>query len=611
MKSHGGLGRVVGLGLGVVLAAGVGSAAAVGASAEPLAPVLGSSFIQAEAAVKWSDSVWASHFDQMDRAGMEAVILNVSINTAKVPTADSPNPLTAYYPTSLPGYTPSKNSAGQVVDVVGKALAAAQQRGMKVWIGLQFNAPEWWGNTAQNVTQRRDDAVWRHEQTQLSGKVAADLLDEYAAYDDVIQGWYLPWEDTPWGVETGIDNMQRFYGEFSTELDALDASKDILISPYDHPDSGKTSAQFTEYLTGALRGTSIDVVAIQTCADHSCAPATDRTEHPARAAVIAEWVAAVEKGVDGAGIGAEVWANVELFGPAGFGAVEDAVATMRAAQPFVDGFTSWSYTNHWSKYATWGASWWSDAYQAYVETGSVPTGIPDVPADVAATTTNGQLTVSWTTPKGQQIAHLELLEVTPAGIAIIAHPWNNELSVTVPHKLDAEYLLRTRTAAGTRSPAVNVPTGRATQLTTWSVGAPYEADTVALTRYPDTGGTELTDGLTGTTYSNPAWQGREGIDAQSYTIDLGASRPVREITVSAMDQSQVGIASPAIAGIQISADSTHWFDYRSAPATRTQNGTDVDLTSTGLANARYVRVNLAGRTGWKWLTFLDEITIRG
>lgn len=89
---------------------------------------------------------------------------------------------------------------------------------------------------------------------------------------------------------------------------------------------------------------------------------------------------------------------------------------MKAAAPFVDGFTGWSFTN------------------------------------------TSSLVVQWTAPADQRIAHAELLATTASGTTRYAG-WNSGAGVatiTVPADPAATYAPRTRSAAGDRSASVRV-----------------------------------------------------------------------------------------------------------------------------------------------------------
>lgn len=590
------------------------SAAAHEAAATP-SPGLGSTFIQAKAAAGWGDERWSTGFDEMRDAQIDAVILNLSLDAATVPTNEDVSVMTSFYPTDMPGYTQAADERGDDVDVVGRVLSEAHARGMQVWLGLQLDAPNWYGNDKHGIASKKSDPEWMREQAALSETVATELLSKYAQYDDTIEGWFFPGEDSPWSIDYDNGNvMHDFYVDLSTRLDAVDPSKQILLSPYFHPGGGKSSDDFAAYLERALADTSVDVVATQTCAELMCAPQSDRTDLAARAATISEWLGAARRGIDASGSGATMWANVELFGPAGFSAISDVIDTMRAAAPYVSDFTSWSYTNHWSSKATWGASWWADAYQSYITTGSTPTETPDPPTDVQSTLTDGELTVTWTTPPGQQIAHLELIEVTSTGIAIVALPWQDRSEVTVTHHPAADYLLRTRTAAGTRSAPVTVTTDDASESQNWALDRPYTTDTSAAATYPDSNSTELTDSIRGIIFSDTAWQGRQ-TSTTAVTIDLTdpidpsqtLTRPIQNVTLGFLHFPRYGIRIPNEILIEISYDGTHWIPYGAAsPSIPTLEG-PTEVTVTGLANTKWVRATTtATSTDW---TFIDELIV--
>lgn len=130
--------------------------------------------------------------------------------------------------------------------------------------------------------------------------------------------------------------------------------------------------------------------------------------------------------------------------------MSDTVVAVEAARPYVDKFTSWSYTSHWSSTATWGAYWWADAYQAYVDTGRIPNDAPDAPFSVTGTVVNNKLRIGWQITKGQNIAHHEVIQMTPMGRSVVGSPWNNQYTIEVDFVDGAPYEILTRTAARLR-----------------------------------------------------------------------------------------------------------------------------------------------------------------
>lgn len=132
------------------------------------------------------------------------------------------------------------------------------------------------------------------------------------------------------------------------------------------------------------------------------------------------------------------------------------------------------------------------------------------------------------------------------------------------------------------------------------------------TNYPDSGGTELTDGALGlSSLADPAWQGWARQDHRRIVVDLGAAGSVSEVRMRFLQDPPSGILFPAAVRYELSFDNIHWRDLgslpsaiaRSAPGTATQ-WYELD----GLHHAgRYLRITVPVDT---WM-FADEIEAWG
>jgi hypothetical protein len=141
----------------------------------------------------------------------------------------------------------------------------------------------------------------------------------------------------------------------------------------------------------------------------------------------------------------------------------------------------------------------------------------------------------------------------------------------------------------------------------WSPGASYTASTAAASAFPDTNG-ELTDGTRGPySFTDSAWQGREGQPSQQYTVDLGTERPITTVTLGSLLDAGVGIYHPAAVTVETSGDGRSW--RRFASATLATDGGHGTWSARGAAAGRYVKVRVAAYdSGW---TFIDEVTVAG
>jgi hypothetical protein len=159
-------------------------------------------------------------------------------------------------------------------------------------------------------------------------------------------------------------------------------------------------------------------------------------------------------------------------------------------------------------------------------------------------------------------------------------------------------------------PLVNLALGKSYTLKT-----PYQPDTLfsaSENNYPDTNGSELTDGVYGgTTFSNPAFVGRQWQGSRIVTIDLGKDVTVEEIKLNVLQDLPVGIFFPEEVEFSISRNGKVWQNLgtvNSAIST-TEKGplTQVIAKSDIHTVARYVKLDISVES---WL-FMDEIEVWG
>jgi len=156
-----------------------------------------------------------------------------------------------------------------------------------------------------------------------------------------------------------------------------------------------------------------------------------------------------------------------------------------------------------------------------------------------------------------------------------------------------------------------------------AIGATIELATPVDPRYPGSGAPGLLDGRGGPhAHQSPAWLGFEGVD-QIATIDLGKTKKITRLGVSALQSTQLGIYLPSRVEFSVSADGETFTPVgevkpqrqpRTAGVARERMLSDVPDG----VEARHVRVrtfNLgtipaglqaAGRPAWM---FLDEIVV--
>lgn len=136
----------------------------------------------------------------------------------------------------------------------------------------------------------------------------------------------------------------------------------------------------------------------------------------------------------------------------------------------------------------------------------------------------------------------------------------------------------------------------------------YRARRPASADYPDTGGSELLDGVLGVpgTADDPAWVGWWDADGLSITLTTGAPVLLTGVDLNVLDLPDWGIVPPTDVTVLVSTDGVH---YTTAPATvsTTDDGLAIDLDDP-VDQVTNVRIKFDTDPD-TWL-FLGEISLR-
>lgn len=143
-----------------------------------------------------------------------------------------------------------------------------------------------------------------------------------------------------------------------------------------------------------------------------------------------------------------------------------------------------------------------------------------------------------------------------------------------------------------------------------ALGKPYVSSLNASNSYPDTSGTELTDGIYANgSYTKAAWQGRENVGSYTQTIDLQQSATITEVWTNFLEQPGVGIYWPQTVSFAYSTDGTSFTSLGNAtPATAVGTSKKYELTLSSPVQAQYVRMTVTDPGGW---VFEDEMEVWG
>lgn len=595
MHPHRRFARITGLLAAVMLALGP---APVTASAEPAAaadhPTLSGSFIQPHLVDAWSDAELADEMQYLLRAGMDEVVLQWSADTGSYTTA---------YPTSIPLFDQNTET-----DVVGRILTAADDAGVRVHLGLQVN-DEWWDTYA-------NDANWLTVEARHATNIAGELWSRYGHHASVA-GWYLPFEvdNHNFPSRRSWDAMSAFYVNVITGLRNI-RDMPVSTSPFYNIDGGLSPTGWKNMWVRILNRADLDVIALQDGVGVGHASVQN----------LPAWFRATLAAIDTARPTTQLYSDVETFNPDFTPmAVKGVVADMRAVQPFVDGYWSFSYDHYNSPQVV--SSVHDSAYRAYVSTGAVDDIAPTTPASVTVTRhAAGTATITWAaaTDAGGVAGYNVVRDGTFLGrvdaprncarfsignedcTAPKAPTWFQDVSPV--GGVEHSYTVTSFDAAGNLSAASAPGTEpSADSVKVVSGGAAYQCSIPASSSYPDSGG-ELTDGALGSAvYTHPAWSGRLTHQSIVCVLDLGTQQDVSAVTARSLQDVGTGIAAPALAEVAVSLDGTTFTPFGGAAAADEVVGVGAVVHRVeGSASARFVRFTFT--TGGSW-AFLDELEV--
>jgi hypothetical protein len=537
----------------------------------------------------YTDAQWNQEYDNMTNVGIDKMLIQW--------VADSKLD-TTIYPSGLSGY--SQNTSR---DVVSKALTLGDAHNVDVYLGLQTNS-DWWTNYA-------NDATWLSGQATLANSIVDDLMSNYGTHTS-LKGFYLPFEvdNANEPTSTEWDRLVSFYNTITNHVHSVAPGMTVMISPFYNQNFGMTSTDWQSMWQYILSRTSIDIVALQdgVGAGH------------ATTAQLATWFGAMKSAITGAGASTALWSDTETFE---FTPFLEPMPTqliaddMNAVASYVSDFVSFSFTHYISPQSPQvPSSLYYGTYQDYVINGSVESTAPTTPTSLAATAVDSMtVNLSWTGSTdnfgvvGYRIYRNGSWVWTAysTSTSFVDTQLSGGTSYTYSvQAFDAAGNLSTQssTDSATTAAAPNYPT-------VLSAGKSYTATQAANATYPDTGGTELTDGSFGTTnYADSQWQARLTGATYSFTVDLGSSKTIHEISSDFLQYPTGTVVLPRTLNYYVSTNGTTFTLVKTITnvavdgSTQSKTYKAIGLNVTG----RYVKIEVVPPSeAW---TFVDEIQVR-
>ncbi|MEI6578593.1 MAG: DUF4434 domain-containing protein [Eubacteriales bacterium] len=310
-------------------------------------PTVSGTFMQAWAFAGFSEEEIGRHFDNLLEVGIDTAILQS--------TASTPNGLfeNVYYPSALAEQNPAEGSVSGYKGFVERCLAAAEARGMKIFLGLNV-ADEWWSKFVK-------DKKWYTMQAELGNQIANEMYGLYKEkYPNAMHGWYFTWEfsNAIWPYEYQCADMLNINLDFLTKLDP---SMPLMLSPFIGSDISPLQTQISCVKLFSL--TRFRPGDIYCCQDSVGAGYIKLDE-------LDKYFSAIKNAVD-TKHGLAFWANNENFVQANWSSapISRFVTQMKISSKYVENHVTFSYSHYYS--LDMGKQAYHDAYKRYYLTGEI------------------------------------------------------------------------------------------------------------------------------------------------------------------------------------------------------------------------------------------------
>ena len=539
------------------------------------------SFIQPDITQKWTVTDWTTELNYLKEVGNTLIILQW--------TADSKF-MTTIYPTALSGFTQDPLYTG---DQVANLLTAADSVGLDVWLGLNVNE-DWYIYHAANQS-------WLNTLFSYSQSIVTELWNNYHTHPS-LKGFYFSneMENCHYQDSTSISNLVANYAPLANLVHSHAGMK-FSVAPALWPESwcGQTyaanSAAWQVTWDGILNGATIDYLLVQDGlggAFHTNAE-------------IVTWFTFIKTVINGHPT-AHLWADVETFhvvNPNPWYAepmvIKDVRDHLTQLNPIVENLVTFSY-DHFQSPKLVNTALYHTTYKNYYTSGTVETSPPSTPTGLNSPKQGtDKILLAWTASTDDVGAMYYIYRNSvKIGKAYTTSYQDNGL---LTPNTTCTYQVQAYDAAGNTSAlssSLNVTT--APSAIVLSATKPYTTSVAPSPSYPDTGGTELTDGVLGTmNYADPAWQGRNTVlpITYAYTLNLGSLRRVDGMMLNFYTDKTATIKTPKSVEFLISNDNVTFTSLGLSPYRNLNYGdlpADLSIVQYGLLTststvAQYVK----------------------
>ena len=561
------------------------------------------SFMQPGAFENYSKPRMIEHLQYMKDVGIEILILQWSFVTDVNGKVSS-----VYYNDSF-SKSEKTSDYTEYNDLVMTILSAAEEVGVKVFLGLNENG-DWW-------SKGLNDKNYLTAQTNVGVKGAKQLYDTYKAkYPNAFYGWYFVFEYYNFNAtQKQIDNGAYFLKSFRDGLYAIDPTMPMMLSPF--VSSGNSTAAVAEKMwKGMLANNTLKAGDIFCCQDAVGAGHININQ-------LDSYFKALKAAVDTAP-GVRFWANTEDFtlSEGATAPLNRFVEQMEIADKYVEHHVTFAYSHYQNPDV--GKVGYHEAYKKYYETGKVPAPNMTKP-NFKVTAKSGGMFVELSGTVSNSDKMVQKIVVEKDGKVINTAHFDSakqygETSYSFD-LLDSNLGVKAGTKVNYTAYAIDY-CGNKSPVASASVtiegGGGYNAaagksyTTVGVQDgYPDESGKGLTDGLYGEpSFADKAWLGYLG--KPEIVIDLGAKTDnISAFMLSTLGGGEAGILAPATVTVSISDDGVNFTEVASASYAKEEDTKSAILFQRYVfaskpVSARYVKITFT--TAGSWM-FVDEAQV--
>lgn len=563
-------------------------------------PTLCGSFMQANMFSGYSTDRMKAHLQNMYDVGIDILIVQWTFET----TSDGVKSVLFEDGFEANEKTLDFDNSGSAT--LETILAAAEDVGFKVFIGLNDNA-EWW---QKSVT----DKNWIGRQAELGLDGAKQMYEKYKSlYPNAFYGWYFVFEFYNMNApEFLLDNAAYLLNLYRNGLYELDAEMPMMLSPY-ISSSGATPADTQRLWTYVFGKTDFRKGDIFCCQDSVGAGHITLDKLDA-------YYKAIKNAADTKD-GLKFWANNECFTQSDWSTapLDRFVEQLNISSKYVEAHITFAYS-HYANPDT-GKTGYHLAYKTYYESGKIPESVlkkPEITYEVEASGATVKISGS-----------IQNADKTLMGIRISKNgePIKmNDLSAQygrdeysfnfTDYNLDgsgkANYSVCGVDYYGNDGEAFEFSVDfKGKNGKNVAISKSYSLLTPPESNYPDESGISLTDGKFGeASYWSPEWVGF--LTKPEIIIDLGKTEEsIYAIEVNTLGGGSAAVYAPTEITVFVSDDGVGFKQvafktYDPDLGVDSQNTVLRNVILDGTVSGRYVKLAIATNQSW---IFIDEISI--